>query len=281
MKRKTIISLSLTALLIVYLCVALPLTHSAAANDPLTALKINVLDTAKTGFITAEDIDIELGDLSMRIKQTPRSRLNTYHLENKLKSMGKIEDAHIVILGDGTMLVDVIPMVPVARVFTDSGSYYINSAGKRINADARYHVDVPVVTGAVRTPASVTAMLPMFRFFKSRPEYDAYVSQVDVAENGDIILIPSVAGHIVNLGDTSHIADKMERLHTFYTKVMPVRGWEYYDAISLKWNGRIVATRAAKRADMPRPVTVPDTIGLDVPDLSTISLPDGPVLPPD
>lgn len=28
---------------------------------------------------------------------------------------------------------------------------------------------------------------------------------------------------------------------------MPVKGWNYYDTVSVKWNGRVVATRRTKR----------------------------------
>ncbi len=36
-----------------------------------------------------------------------------------------------------------------------------------------------------------------------------------------------------------------------YRKVLPVKGWLYYDTISVKYSGQVVATRAKKR-DMPQ-----------------------------
>jgi hypothetical protein len=75
---------------------------------------------------------------------------------------------------------------------------------------------------------------------------DALVSTVKQERNGNITIIPSIRGHVINFGDTSMLADKFARLRTFYREVMPVRGWETYDTLAVKWRGRIVATRRNK-----------------------------------
>ena len=279
MKRTTIFYAIGSVLLLVYVFMAVAMTRAAARDSSYRDLQILVNDSAATGFLNADDVDRLLDDLSSRIATTPRSRINTFHLENRLRANSRIEQAEVLALGNGTLQVSVTPIRPVARVFSGNSSYYINAAGKRIPAEAGFRADVPIVTGVIRSTEDVRHLLPMFAFFRSRPEYDAYVTQVELARNGDILVIPSVAGHVVNLGDTTDIADKMERLKKFYHKVMPTRGWEYYDAISLKWRGRVVATRAAKRADLEVPVV--EDFNSDVPDDATISATGIPITDPD
>ena len=63
---------------------------------------------------------------------------------------------------------------------------------------------------------------------------------------GDIIIVPTIRGHVVNFGDTSMVADKFDRLRRFYRGVMPTVGWETYDTLAVKWRGRVVATRRNK-----------------------------------
>ena len=36
-----------------------------------------------------------------------------------------------------------------------------------------------------------------------------------------------------------------------YHKVLPVRGWDYYDTLSVKWGGQVVATRRLKSLGEP------------------------------
>lgn len=272
--KKTRNGIIWTAVLTAYLLVAVSLTRTAAANDTFRALKINVNDSLGTGFVTAADIDASLGDLSTRIAKTKRGELTTFHIENRLRASDKIENANVVMLANGDLLVNVEPMKPVARVFqADGSSYYINRTGKRIGAEARYHADVPVVSGYIRTPDDVTALLPLFDFIKRHPQYDALVTQIEVARNGDLIMVPAVAGHVVNLGDTSAMADKFARLHTFYADVASVRGWEYYDTLSVKWRGRVVATRADKTLKVDLPLAMMEDVVDEVPDEATQTTP--------
>ena len=250
MSRKSIIYLCATVLLAAYTVTAVAQSRARAAAEPNTAVVIDVADSARSGFVTAADVDKALGGLRARARRTPRRRINTLKIERMLTALPNIEGARCVARNDGTLHLCVVPMQPVARVFDNGSSYYINASGKRIAATAGHHVDVPVVTGHFASGKDVAALLPMFGYIHSHPDLDAMVTSVTVRPNGDIIVIPPVAGHVINLGDTTMIADKFGRLRRFYREVMPVRGWDCYDTLSVKWRGRLVATRAVKRPDV-------------------------------
>ena len=80
----------------------------------------------KIGFVSTEDIIIELDSLPGRIASLPRSSTNTRSIELRLLALDKIDDAKCVILNDGTLKFDISPMTPVARVFDRTGeSYYV------------------------------------------------------------------------------------------------------------------------------------------------------------
>lgn len=247
-QRSTIVYASLSVVLFIYLCAVTAWAVTAERNDKFDGLIINLADSSGVQFITKADIDLIAGDgkqtpLSKRIKTLHRKRLSTLDLERRLASNDKIESVRVNVLNNGKLLIDVVPMQPVARVFDDNGSYYINSAGKRISADMRYKIDVPVVSGHFATGSHVTALLPMLEVIKQHPEYDALVTSVSRDKKGNIIIIPAVTGHVIMFGDTSMVADKFERVRKFYKDVMPVKGWTYYDTINVKWRGRLVATR--------------------------------------
>lgn len=254
-----------TVLLAAYVVFAVSASRKADRSLPFTSVAIEVVDSAHTGFVTAADVDRMLGGLRQRVKMTPRGRLNLLVLERQLEAQPAIESARCYALNNGELCLRVVSMQPVVRVFDGAGSYYVNAGGKTIPADAGNHVDVPVVSGHFKSGAAVTALLPMFRYIHANPGYDALVTSVTVDRRGDIIVIPAIRGHVINLGDTSQIADKFTRLSTFYHRVMPVKGWQFYDTLSVKWRGRLVATRAGKRTvdslairDAEAPVEIPD-----------------------
>ncbi|MDO4319240.1 MAG: hypothetical protein Q4C34_01575 [Bacteroidales bacterium] len=244
--RYPILACVLALLLVGYLCFALPATATMASNDTFATCRISVADSLHTGFVTPLEVSQECGDIMQWITSRRRGEVSLNDLEQKLRACDKIEHVNVFVLNNGALAIDVVPMVPVARVFDGPTSYYINAGGKRISADPRFHVDVPVVVGHFTDERPATRLLPMLDYIASRPELDALVSTVKQDSNGDIIVVPTIRGHVINMGDTTRVADKFARVRTFYRRVLPVRGWETYDTLSVKWRGQVVATRRDK-----------------------------------
>ena len=244
--RYPILACALTVILVGYLCFALPATASMAREDRFTGCRIEVADSLGSGFVSQLEISQECDNIMQWVTARKRKEVDLNLLESHLRGSDKIEDVNVSLLNNGTILIDVVPMTPVARIFDTSTSYYINATGKRISADPRYHVDVPVVLGNFTDDRPSTRLLPMLHHIASHPELDALVSTVKQARNGDIIIVPTIRGHVVNFGDTSDVDNKFTRLREFYRQVMPVRGWETYDTIAVKWRGQVVATRRDK-----------------------------------
>lgn len=215
-------------------------------------INITVHDTAKYKFVTWQELANELGTLPGIARKTPLSRINIDSLERALDAFDKIERVSVNVFSDGKIHIDVHPMKPEARIFASNGdSYYINRTGKHIVADARYHLDVPVVAGDFSPAYPATGILPVIDFINSDSLLNAFVSMIKVDANRDIILVPMVRGHVINIGDTLDLPDKLRRIKAMYSQVMTVRGWEFYDTISVKWRGQIVATRRDKTLQQP------------------------------
>ncbi len=253
MEKDTIIKIALSAVLAVYLVFALALTGNAERADHYSGLDIHVADSLGTNFVTADDIARECSDVFNEINTMAKADIDLNRLEQRLCGLPVVEHANVSSLNDGRLRIDIEPLLPVARVFTPMGdSYYINSSGKRVMATARYHVDVPIVAGDFDSRhISPADLLPMLSYIAGDPTANALVSTVALDKNGDIIVVPVIRGQIINMGDTADISGKFDRLKTFYAKVMPIKGWNTYDTISVKWAGQIVASRRDKTLGNP------------------------------
>lgn len=237
----------------VYLLFAVGFSHIMAADEMVTGVEINVSPVGGNGrnFVTVDGIAAELGVLPT--DSTRVADVDLRAMERCLDGVVNIETAEVTCSQNGKVHVDVMPMIPVARVFTAAGaSYYINRAGKRLVADARYHVDVPVITGDIDRAGGIAAvdLLPLMQYVAADSLLNSLTTSLKVTSDGDVLLIPAIRGHVVNLGDPrdKNTPDKFARLLTMYRKVLPVKGWQYYDTISVKFSGQVVATKARKRA---------------------------------
>ena len=247
---KRILRAILSLLLIVYLIVITFVVHGMATADRCTSMTIIVNDTSSTPFVTVKELERELHGFTDRAPGRRLVDIDTDSIRSLLSSIDKIESVEVVRNSGGAIVVNVVPMKPVARVFDGARSYYINREGKRMKADARYRVDVPVVHGHFTDSVfPATSVLPLLDYIKAHRKWDALVSMVKVDSPTDVYLIPSIRGQVIAFGtlDKTSFDDKFNRLDRMYADVLPVKGWNYYDTISVKWGNQVVATRRDKK----------------------------------
>lgn len=249
MEKTSVIRCLLAVILIVYLGLALIISSEMSASAPCTGYLISVNDApGQKGFVTAGEITRLMKEWGLYTPEAPASKVNIREIEERLNAVPNIEHATVERMPDNKILVQVTPMVPVARVFTSRGaSYYINRDGKRLTANSRYRLDVPLIAGDFDSLHPATDVLPLIRRIEGDSRWSAIVSHYSVdSRTRDIILVPMIRGHVINLGDTTALESKLARVMTMYHKVLPLKGWEYYDTISVKWGGQCVATRRDK-----------------------------------
>ena len=162
-------------------------------------------------------------------------------------------------------------MQPVARIFDGKDSYYINKDGKRISADARYHLDVPVLTGNFDSIHQAKELLPLLDYIKSDSMWNTIISMVKIDKKHEILLVPAIKGHVIKFGNMDNMDNKFVRLHRFYHEVMPVKGWSCYDTIAVKWDGQIVATKRKKKV-VDKDLTYDEEIENEWPDVATMQV---------
>lgn len=248
-----------SVMLAAYLVVAFSMTARENDDDICKEMSITVEDadgdTGVSRFVTPAELARELDDLPSKAKGIALANINTQDIRRRLLDLDKIEDAEVVRYSDGSIRIHVTPIVPVLRVFDGPSSYYVNRAGKRVKASARYHKNVPMIQGhfdpsdTVFTPMS---LMPLVNFIASDSVWNSYISMIKVKSPTDILLIPNIREHVINIGSTDRLREKLDNLQLFYSKVLVKQGWEKYDTISLKWNGQIVATKRHRRApDVP------------------------------
>lgn len=256
-------------MLVVYLVVALRVTATETGDEVCTGMSVTIdADPSAEGFVTAAELARELDNLPQRAKGMLLSNISTSELRRRLLELDKLEDAEVVRYTDGTIRITAIPILPVARVFDRNGaSYYINREGKRVKASARFHKDVPIILGDFE-PSDTTFtprdLLPLISYIEDDPVWSDFVSMIQVKSPNDVILVPVIREHVVNIGAPRDFDSKFARLKRFYREVLPRQGWEKYDTLSVKWTGQLVASKRHRQGPHVETVAHEDEEAVDI-----------------
>ncbi len=246
MKKSTVFKWMLLVLLMVY-CVGMTVwARGEAMRHTCVGIEVEVEGDRMLDTIIRKGVREELRHYPGKIVGTPLHQLNTRKIEKYLSGLSNFESVECIITSDGRLLVNIVPLIPVMRVFYKDNSYYINKDGKHIESKAEFFSDVPVVEGEFSRSFTPRDILPLVRYIESDKDLRSLVSMVVARDASNLMIVPKVKGHIVNFGDTTRLPEKWQALRLFYHKVMPYKGWEEYDTISVKYRGQIVATRRDK-----------------------------------
>ena len=246
---KRLIQYSILVILAVALTVGILWAREKSRGELCTAVDVEVVNADSTSFVTPQGVLTDLKSQGIKIVGKHMGDINASDIEEALKVSPYLENADIVKCQNGKVLIRVSQLVPVLRVFDGEESYYLNKAGKRMAATTYYHCDVPVVQGHFTRKYPATRLLPLIDYVENDSLLHSLVTMFQVRDTNNIILVPNISGHVVNIGNADGFDNKFAKLKLFYREVLPKRGWNTYDTISVKWNHQIVATRRIKAVE--------------------------------
>lgn len=270
MKVKKITLIVVSVLLAAYVVVAFPFVKLLKHDDCCKGVDI-VIDYAESvKFVTVDFISSQLHEMGIDPEGKRIADINISDIEKRLQDKDFIENAECYVTADNLLHIDIKPLQPVMRVFDGADSYYVNKDNKRMHSNADFFIDRPVVKGKFTNEYPPTRLLPLIEFLDKSERWRNLAGMIEVRDSNNIFLIPKVANHVINLGNTDGLDSKFAKLERMYNEVIPVKGWNFYDTISLKWDYQIVATRRKGGSRLNIVVTTDDD-DEQAPDISTVA----------
>jgi cell division protein FtsQ len=183
--------------------------------------------------------------------------INLLVLEKRLETDKWIRNAELFFDNNEVLQVVVEENEPIARIFTVGGySYYIDSTCKKLPLSVRLSARVPMFTNFPsdrtrlgRVDSTMMASLKdMALYINSNPFWKAQVAQIDIDENRQLEMVPTVGNHTILLGEAEDFEQKFNRLFTFYKQVWTKVGLEKYEKLDVQYAGQVIATRRGSSA---------------------------------
>lgn len=246
-RRGTILKWSLLIAMLGYLVWISFWARGEASRHKCVGIDVRIANSTSADSITRRGVLDELKRYPKPIVGAQINTVNTADIHAFLSSFSNFESVECVLTPGGVLRVNIVPMIPEIRVFSpDGSSYYVNKDGKRIASNAEFYIDVPIVRGDFNTGFPASSVLPLVRFIQNDPQLKNLVAMIEARDAHNLILVPRIQGHVINFGDINRLEEKRDMLFEMYRRVMPYKGWQEYDTISVKFKGQIVASRRDK-----------------------------------
>jgi cell division protein FtsQ len=244
------------------------ITLLAAANNKPSAHECKEVVVTVQG--SGEKFYVEKSDIIQQLKKAegslvgqPIVDVNLSKLEKALLKNAWIQEAQLYFDSKDVLHVVVKEREPIARVFTAAGgSFYIDSAGKRMPLLNKVGIRLPVVTNFTaatkwnaRDSAMVKSLTKLLLYINEEEFWSSQIAQIDVQPNQTFELIPLVGNHVIRIGKTENLDQKLDNLFLFYKKVLSKTGFDIYKVLDVQYKGQVIGVKT-------NPTAVVDSIQL-------------------
>jgi cell division protein FtsQ len=228
------------------------------------SLEVRVNQDDDLYFLDNNDVVQLLYNRGDSIVGRTKAKINVPAIERIINSHEDVANAEVSATIDGKLKIRVTQRKPIIRIMNMLGeSYYIDDEGKLMMLSDKYTANVLLANGTIYESfarnytrpvtdtikgKSITPMLcklfVMAKYIHRSKFWNAQIQQIYVNQNKELELVPMVGDQKIIFGDTTDMAEKFEKLHTFYLQGLNTTGsWNKYSVINLKYKNQIVCTK--------------------------------------
>ena len=241
---KKIIFIIIATLLVAYIAFTLfYFGRQKRADTICKEVEIIISDSLKKHFLSESDIVAYLKNQNVYPLNKETRQINTDSIEKVLLKNEIIEKAEVIQKISGNIKIVVSQKMPVLRVFTSNGNYFVDSSGKAMPVPSGQAIYVPVASGNIEKSFAVSQLYKFALFLQNDTFWNGQIEQIYVRSENEVEIVPRVGDQTIILGSLENFEKKLEKLRLFYEQVIPKMGWEKYSVINLKYKNQIVCTK--------------------------------------
>lgn len=179
--------------------------------------------------------------------------ISLHQMEERVKRIPLVKSCEAHYDFSGKIIVSVKEYSPIARILRNTvgesnlSDQYVTQDGKFIGTSPLFTPRILVVSGAFfkknrKNLSDVKGkhLIELFEFINSNEFWRAQISQLEVAEDGGVVMIPTLGITRVDFGLPINIDTKFKKLALFYKKIIPNKGWNTYRWVRLKYKNQVI-----------------------------------------
>lgn len=185
------------------------------------------------------------------------SEINLKGLEKRVLKNRLINKCEVFRDLSGNLVVSIEQQRPIGRLIATASADglplsastkggYLTELGDIVPLSSRFAARTVLISGDffsktqnLKTLNGIK-LIAFLKELQNNPFWKAQVAEVVVAKDGELTLIPQVGQHRIDFGLAEDTEVKFEKLKIFYKTILPLKGWDKYSLVSVKFKNQIV-----------------------------------------
>ncbi|MDR1610419.1 MAG: cell division protein FtsQ [Candidatus Symbiothrix sp.] len=208
-------------------------------------VEVEIANTLGQNYISGNEVVTLMKNMNVFPVGKKLSKISASEIEGKLANNKLIKKAECFKTVGGDVKIKVYQRIPVIRIFSQKGSYYVDNERKIMPVPNNFAAYVPVAVGNIDNEYAEKQLYDFASFLQKDKFWNSQITQIYVTAKRDVILTPMVGNHQIIMGKIEDYKENLDKLRTFYEKGLNKIGWNRYSTINLKYKNQVVCTLTA------------------------------------
>ena len=197
---------------------------------------------AESPFVTHEMVNNLLIDNFGGSFSIQKDRVNLKKIEQNINKHNLIESSQVFLSVNGSFKTVIKQKIPIARVFYNNDSFYIDYKGNKMPLSDNFTARVPLVYGDINSRYNQNLVVLLQTIY-----HDNFLKKniigLNIASDGSIIMKNRNYSYDIIFGRPIHINKKYDNYKAFFKKAVQDTLIDNYKKINLKFTKQVVCTK--------------------------------------
>ena len=230
-------------LLLMFALMAFLYSFTSMRNEKRKLVKSEVVFVDDSSpFIKQETVNKLLIENKTNAQSIRKDKLDLNQLEKSINSNPMIEKSEVFVSIDGVLKAVVKQKTPIARVFNDESSFYIDYQGNIMPLSDEFTARVPIISGDINN-INKDDFSKLLRYIWQDDFLKKNIIGMQISPAGSIKMQNRNFNYEILFGKSINIERKFQNYKAFYQKTMVDSTLFRYKRINLTFTQQVVCTK--------------------------------------
>ena len=230
-------------LLLMFVLVIFLFSFTSKRNENRKLKKSVILFVGNTEpFVKQETVNKLLIENNEGVSSIQKVNLDLNKLEKNLNAQEMIEKSDVDVSIDGVLKAVVRQKTPIARIFDNEGSFYIDYEGNRMPLSTNFTARVPLVSGGINKNNNED-LAQLLRIIHDDPFLKKNIIGIEIMPNGSLKMHNRNFDFQIDFGKLINMEHKFKNYKAFFQKAVLDSSLYKYKKIDLRFTEQVVCTK--------------------------------------